>query len=111
MGDVIGAVGLAFAVTSLVLDLYNTCRNSATDLRHVAQDLNAFYQVLSLTEHYLLHLDEIRIACEELAADIQDLISKHTNSRLRHFRRVSDDMQPLRMRLAVLISALNTCAR
>jgi len=105
-------VGIALGVTSLVLELYTRCKNSSTNFHHLHQDLKSFHQTLLLTEHYLPHLDDIRIACEELVAEIEELLSKHASRNLlRRVKSTFEDIQPLRTRLIIQMSALHTSVK
>lgn len=100
--------GLALGITSLVLQLYNKCKDSSTDFHNLHLDLKSFHQTLLLTEHYLPRLDDSRVACEKLAAEIEKLLLEHASR--NPFRRVKltfEDIQPLRTRLILQMSALH----
>ncbi|CAO2651420.1 Nn.00g039900.m01.CDS01 [Neocucurbitaria sp. VM-36] len=101
-------LGLALGVASLVLQLYKKCKNSSTDFHNLHLDLKSFHQTLVLTEHYLPRLEDIRTACGELVIEIEKLLSEHASRNpLRRVKVAYEDVQPLRMRLILQMSALH----
>lgn len=105
-------VGLTLGIASIVLQLYTKVKNSSTDFHHLDRDLKSFLQTLILTEDYLNYLDDIRLSCEELVADIERLLSNHASRNpLRRVQVAFEDIQPLRVRLILQISALNISVR
>jgi hypothetical protein len=103
---------LILGIASLVLQLYTICRNSSTDYHHLDRDLKSFHQTLLLTEEYLYYLDDIRISCEELVADVQKLLSKSASRNfLKRAKLTFDDIQPYRARLILQMTAIHVSVR
>lgn len=76
------------AVTSLALQLSNKCKGSSKRFRCLGNDLTVFHLVLKDTQQYLSHprLRHIRIECESLAEEIDDMLSEHAErNRLERF--------------------------
>jgi hypothetical protein len=107
---------ISFAVVSLLLqvsDLYEKVRSHSADFHRLDEDLKSFHEALVLTERYLQYLHHTRRACEQIAQEIERLLSKR--KRQRGLKRVvcgvsPDKIQHLRSRMQLHITFLHHCA-
>ena len=102
------AASITVAVAKLLFVLSSRIKSNPTHFRHLHQDLKSFHNALLLAEEYLPRLDDVRVACEELVADISGLIEARTSGNLfRRMKMAFENPLPLSDRLTRQISMLH----
>lgn len=71
---------LGIGIFALLFDLYSKCRSGLNNLHHIQCDLESLTKTLKLLDRDLptdSDFEDIRTVCNNIAADIHRLLSKH----------------------------------